>query len=303
MTIRSALVALGTSIVVLAAALLLLTGHDHEVWLVLAAGIGVVAFSAVPRRVASARRATAAIVVGLVVGFLAVRSTQLIGRGTDASELLVLGAEVLVLSTLLLLLRVHFYGIGRLVESLSQPPPELGYARILHAHEASDVIESELARSRRRNEPVFLVEFANRESHDIAGPAAREYGGPSSIRYLEGVYLQARLGVLLSQHARRSDVVISERNGRYLVLSAETDAPGALAMSNRVAQAVHSQLGTTVAVGIASFPDDGQSFRDLLTVASGRCSSSFESTTPPAAAPVVESASPPTVVAPQAVGP
>ena len=77
------------------------------------------------------------------------------------------------------------------------------------------------------------------------GPAAREYGGPSSIRYLEGVYLQARLGLLLSQHARRSDVVISERNGRYLVLSAETDAAGALAMSNRVAQAVHAQLGTT----------------------------------------------------------
>ena len=53
MTIRSALVALGTSIVVLAAALLLLNRYDHEVWLVLAVGIGVVAFSAVPRRVAS----------------------------------------------------------------------------------------------------------------------------------------------------------------------------------------------------------------------------------------------------------
>ena len=45
MTIRSALVALGTSIVVLAAALLLLDRYDHEVWLVLAVGIGVVAFS------------------------------------------------------------------------------------------------------------------------------------------------------------------------------------------------------------------------------------------------------------------
>ncbi len=72
---------------------------------------------------------------------------------------------------------------------------------------------------------------------------------------------------------------MTERNGRYLVLSAETDAAGALAMSNRVAQAAHSQLGTTLVVGIASFPDDGQSFRDLLTVASDRCSSSFESTT------------------------
>jgi hypothetical protein len=126
------------------------------------------------------------------------------------------------------------------------------------------------------------------ESVAISGVRPLAVRRAAPIRYLEGVYLQARLGVLLSQHARRSDVVISERNGRYLVLSAETDAPGALAMSNRVAQAVHSQLGTTVAVGIASFPDDGQSFRDLLTVASGRCSSSFESTTPPAAAPVVE---------------
>ena len=79
----------------------------------------------------------------MVVGFLAVRSTQLIVRGTDASGSLGLGAEVLVLSTLLLLLRAHFYGIGRLVESLSQPPPD-GYARILHSHEASGVIESEL---------------------------------------------------------------------------------------------------------------------------------------------------------------
>ncbi len=131
MAIRSALVALGTSIVALAAALLLLTRYDHEVWLVLAVGIGVVAFAAVPRRVASARRASAAIVVGLVVGFLAVRSTQLIVRGSDTSNLLALGAELLVLSTLLLLLRAHFYGIGRLVESLSQPQPELGYARIL----------------------------------------------------------------------------------------------------------------------------------------------------------------------------
>ena len=52
------------------------------------------------------------------------------------------------------------------------------------------------------------------------------------------MHLHARLGALLSQHARRSDVVISERVGRYLLLSPETDWPGALAMSQRVNAAV-----------------------------------------------------------------
>ena len=57
----------------------------------------------------------------------------------------------------------------------------------------------------------------------------------------------------------------------------------------------------TLAVGIALF-DDGQSFRELLTVASDRCTRSSKSSAPSAAAPVVEPASPP-IVAPQAVGP
>ncbi len=303
MTIRSALTALGTTMVALAAALLLLPRHDHEVWLVLAVGIGVIAFSTIPRRVASARRPTAAIVASLVVGFVALRAAQVVARGTSASALLALGAEILILSSLLLLLRAHFYGIGRLVESLSQPPPELGYARILRVDEASGVIESELARSRRRNEPLFLVEFASRDWRDVEGPSAREYGGPSSIRYLERIYVQARLGVLLAQHARRSDVVICERSGRYLVLSADTDADGALAMSNRVVQAVHSQLDMTVAVGIASFPADGQSFRDLLAVASDRCTMAFESTTAPVTLSVVDPTAPSSMARQQVVRP
>ena len=85
--------------------------------------------------------------------------------------------------------------------------------------------------SRRRNEPLFLAEFADRDCRVHRGSVRSRVRRAESIRYLEGVYLQARLGLLLSQHAGRSDVVISERNGRYLVLSAETDAAGALAMS------------------------------------------------------------------------
>ena len=301
MPLRIVLLGFGTAIVALAAVLL---RHDEEGWFALAVGVGVVTFCALPGRISSSRRTTGTLVVVVVVGFIAVRSAQLLRSGANSSDLVALGAETLILTVALSLLRAHLYGIGRLVSSLGQPAQELGYARILRLDEAAVVIESELARSRRRNEPLLLIELEGRADPDAGNLPVPDYVGPTALRYLEGVHLHVRLGALLSQHARRSDVVISERVGRYLLLSPETDWPGALAMSQRVAQAAEAQLRMTLKVGIACFPDDGESMRDLLTVASQRVNAAVEqATTLRAAAPMSEAERTPSETHREAVAP
>ena len=277
--------------------MLLLADRNNEGWFALSVGVGLLVFSALPPRVASARRLTRALLVALVGTYAAARSVDLVARGADASDVVLLCAQTLILCVALGLLRAYLSGIGRLITSLAQAPEDLGYARVLELGQASSLIESELARSRRREESLTFIELRSRAALDRATIAAQDYFGPSSIRYLERVYLRARLGVLLSQHARRSDVVISEPNGGYLILSPEADERGARAMSHRVAQAARSELGMTISVGIASFPDDGESLRDLLAVASDRAGDGAEQPGSPAA----ESASHPVPapVAPQ----
>ena len=150
---------------------------DEEGWFALGVGVGVVMFATLPGRISSSRHTTGALLVVIVVGFIAVRSAQLLTSAANSSDLVALGAETLILTVALSLLRAHLYGIGRLVSSLSQPAQELGYARILRFDEAAVVIESELARNRRRNEPLLLIELEGRTDPDTGDFSVPDYVG------------------------------------------------------------------------------------------------------------------------------
>jgi hypothetical protein len=286
MTIRFVIALLGAAITSLAVALLVIGTRADEGWFVLAFGAGLFAIAALPRPLADNRALTTGLLAVVVIAFLIVRTTQLVQDGAEISDAVVVGLEAVLLAVVLTIVRDYLCGLGRLVTSLSQPSPNGGYARVLDLEEATFAVESELARSRRHKEPLLFLELEGRRTLEFTSTRATPYLSPRSVRYLERLYVHGRLGELLAQHARRSDLVICERTGRYVVVSPGTDPRGALAMAQRVMQAARSELGIALDVGIAAFPDDGETFSEILLVASQRATGEIEAATARAPAPV-----------------
>jgi hypothetical protein len=290
MTIRFVVAVLGAAIASLGVALLLVGARADDGWFVLTLGSGLFAIAVLPRSVTDKRAVTTALIAFIVLFFACVRATQLTRTGTDLSDVIVVGVEAVILAVVLAIVRDYLCGLGRLASSLAQPALGSGYARVLELQEAANIVESELARSRRHKEPLLVLELEGRRALEFTSTRATPYLSPRSVRYLERLYVQGRLGELLAQHARRSDVVIRERNGRYIVVSPGTDARGALAMAKRVMQAARSELGVALDIGIATFPDDGDTFPDIVLVASQRATGEIETATLRASMPVVEPA-------------
>jgi GGDEF domain-containing protein len=98
------------------------------------------------------------------------------------------------------------------------------------------------------------------------------------MHFLEELYLHVRFAELLAQHARRSDVVVRASRGMCFVVSPGTEAHGAFSLAERVARSALSELGMTVYFGLASFPGDGETPVELMTVAAQRARAGSEST-------------------------
>ncbi len=55
--------------------------------------------------------------------------------------------------------------------------------------------------------------------------------------------------------------------GRFIILSPESDVGGATALAERIRVAAEQQLGVAVTYGIASFPQDALTFEELVAYA------------------------------------
>jgi diguanylate cyclase (GGDEF)-like protein len=138
---------------------------------------------------------------------------------------------------------------------------------ILNRRGFTDSAERELERARRYGHPLALAYV------DVRGLKAvnDSEGHPAGDRLLREVAL------LLSQSARKHDIVGRMGGDELAVLLAEQAAPGAAAMSRRVQAQVPSHravlaLNTEwdVTIGTASFPDDGETLDELLAAADRR---------------------------------
>lgn len=127
-------------------------------------------------------------------------------------------------------------------------------------------IKIELTRSRRYHRPLSLVVI---ESESEDEKTTREM--LKSIQHdLLNRFTSARVGQIIDDRIRQTDLVLRDRRGRFIILCPETDLENASLLARRIAQAVKERTSLNVLWGVAAFPEEALTFDDLLQKARER---------------------------------
>lgn len=135
-------------------------------------------------------------------------------------------------------------------------------------------IKIELTRSRRYHRPLSLVVI---ESESEDEKTTREM--LKSIQHdLLNRFTSARVGQIIDDRIRQTDLVLRDRRGRFIILCPETDLENASLLAGRIAQAVKERTSLHVLWGAAAFPEEALTFDDLLQKARERLIDSVRAT-------------------------
>lgn len=138
--------------------------------------------------------------------------------------------------------------------------------RTLDIHEASKQIKTEFTRCRRFNRPVSLLVLqmsADDRLHLKELVANIQHDLWSRFSF-------ARVGQVIDEQVRQTDMVFRDRNSRFIILCPETDMESAQNLGVRLTEAIEQRTGMQMARGAAGFPSDAINFDDLLDLAVSR---------------------------------
>lgn len=138
--------------------------------------------------------------------------------------------------------------------------------------EESQRIKIELARSRRYHRPLSLMMIESEpDERKLTTEMLR------SIQYdLTNRFISARVGQIINDKIRQTDLMMKDRRGRYIVLCPETDLANITELTKRIAQAIQERTDIRVRWGVAAFPEEALTFEDLLNTARERLIQSNE---------------------------
>jgi GGDEF domain-containing protein len=121
-------------------------------------------------------------------------------------------------------------------------------------------IKIELTRSRRYHRPLSLVVIeAESEDQKLTREMLR------SIQHdLLNRFTSARVGQIIDDRIRQTDLVMRDHKGRFVILCPETDLDNTILLAKRITQAVKERTSLHVLWGVAAFPEEALTFDDLL---------------------------------------
>jgi GGDEF domain-containing protein len=127
-------------------------------------------------------------------------------------------------------------------------------------------IKIELTRSRRYHRPLSLVVIE--PSNDDEKITVETLKG---IQHdLMNRFTSARVGQIIDDRIRQTDLVLRDHRGRFLILCPETDLASAELLARRIIYAIKERIDLEVLFGMAAFPDEALTFDDLLRTARER---------------------------------
>ncbi len=120
---------------------------------------------------------------------------------------------------------------------------------------------AQFARSARYDEPLTVVVLERDPRREGLGTKAfvdaLDRAGPGVIEHLSRLFARAQVSALISETARRSDLVVTDSDSRVVVVSAATAEVGAQRFAERILHASETKLGIPLVAGIATCPADG----------------------------------------------
>lgn len=140
--------------------------------------------------------------------------------------------------------------------------------RALEIRQAESRISAELTRSRRYRHPLSLLLVELKKN--------RSKGKSESLDGLQRDLLHhfaiARVGQVIGESARETDLILRDQNGRFILLCPETDFEHSIIFGERIRQAVAENMDAEVVWSSASFPDEALTFEELIERAEQRLS-------------------------------
>jgi hypothetical protein len=126
--------------------------------------------------------------------------------------------------------------------------------------EASNRVKIEFTRSRRYHRPlaVLLMEV-DPETHRENGQVLQNIQTDIVNRFTS-----ARIGQIIDDRIRQTDLVLRDRQWSYVIICPETDYSSVLLLARRITQAVKEKTGYSILWGIAAFPEEALTFEDMM---------------------------------------
>jgi hypothetical protein len=131
---------------------------------------------------------------------------------------------------------------------------------------ASNRVNIEFTRSRRYHRPLALLLMeVDPEIHKENGKVLKSIQSDIVNRFTS-----ARIGQIVDDRIRKTDLVLRDRQWSYLVICPETDYSSVRLLARRISQTVREKTGYSILWGIAAFPEEALTFEDLMKKARQR---------------------------------
>jgi GGDEF domain-containing protein len=138
--------------------------------------------------------------------------------------------------------------------------------RSVDSFSAEDRIQAEFTRSRRYHHPLSLLVL---RLDKVSEQSAWEHIEPLQRDMLRR-FATAKVSQIISDLSRQTDIIVSDRGGQFVIVCPETDAQDLAAFAERIRKATAEKLKSTLAWGVATFPDEALTYEDLLQTARRR---------------------------------
>ncbi len=141
--------------------------------------------------------------------------------------------------------------------------------------DAEKEIQTEMIRSRRTGRPLSVI-IIKPEPISIRLVLTRIVKEVQQAIIIH--YVFARLGHLISDIVRRTDIVIEQREkGQFVLVCPETSSLRFKNLADRIQASATEHLNVSISSGTASFPDESLTFEELVQKAEAHIGSTNES--------------------------
>ena len=126
--------------------------------------------------------------------------------------------------------------------------------------EGSQRVKIEFSRSRRYHRPLSLLLLEvdpehQRDNREVLKTIQND---------ILNRFTSARVGQIIDDRIRQTDLVLRDRRWCYVILCPETDLSAVLLLAGRMTETVKEKTGLSVLWGVAAFPEEALTFDDLL---------------------------------------
>jgi hypothetical protein len=199
---------------------------------------------------------------------------------SDKGVILALIIEVFCLLTVLLLIIdiAHQNALlENLILSFITPPTE---HKLLHMDEDQSIIDDEFYRGRRFGYPVSTLVLSFGDDIDKLDDSVSFQLLMNDLQqWIKNRYVFFRFTKVMGKLIRKSDLIVQmDDSHKLLLICPDTPANNLPNLATKIQKKFKESLDITVVCGTASFPDDGSTFRALISKADESLVNAFQAT-------------------------